>query len=270
LTDSVTFSGVGLHSGQRTSLSLLRIAGPLTLVIDGQPATLRELELARADHGVAVRRRGASAELDLVEHLFAAFAGLSVRSGVAVEVTGPEVPLLDGGAFELGQAISMLRPPRQPAELVIERAGEIRCGEARYLFEPGPDTLVEVEIEFERGRIGRQTASFDGNPKRFLSEIAPARTFGFKDDAELLRARGRARHVDLSSVIVLEESGETLGPGPPPLRNELARHKLLDLLGDLFFHGGPPRGRLFAHRPGHGRTHAALRDALDQGLLVRG
>ena len=126
-----------------------------------------------------------------------------------------------------------------------------------------------VEIEFDCPAIGVQRATWDGTPERFASELAPARTFGFRKQYDELRAMGRARHVDPRSVIVLEGDGTVIGPGTPPTDGEFARHKLLDLLGDLYLFGGPPLGRMSARRPGHRANHQAVRQALEYGLLER-
>jgi UDP-3-O-[3-hydroxymyristoyl] N-acetylglucosamine deacetylase len=260
---------MGLHSGARCSVVLERRPGPLLFQIAGHEASLADLSVTRTDHGVTVRSRRGGGEIDLVEHLFAAFAGLSIRSGVTTTLSGPEVPLLDGGAAELSRALLALGPPRQGPPLLVAERGSVEVDGARYTFEPGPSVEVEVEVDFERGGIGRQSATFAGNATRFLDEIAPARTFGFAADADALRARGRARFVDPHSVIVLDEEGRALPPGRPPRPGELARHKLLDLLGDLFAHGGPPRGRVHAVRPGHRATHRALAQALERGFLLR-
>jgi len=267
--ERISFHGVGLHSGEHCSVTLERRAGPIAFLIAGRSATLADLRIARTDHGVSVRAAEGPGEVDLVEHLFAAFAGLSVRSGIAVTLPGPEVPLLDGGASELTRALLALGPPRQGPSLVVERSGEVCVRGSRYTFEPDDSICVEVEIDFDREAIGRQSACFNGNTQRFIAEIAPARTFGFASDGESLRAAGRARHVDPRSVIVLDDDGRALHPSTRPLPGELARHKLLDLLGDLFPHGGPPRGRISAEKPGHGANHAAVAEALERGLLRR-
>lgn len=267
--ERISFHGVGLHSGQQCSVTLERRAGPVAFLIAGSSATLAELSIVRTDRGVTVRAGDGPGEVDLVEHLFAAFAGLSIRSGVAVTLPGPEVPLLDGGAAELTRALIALAPPRQGPSLSVAESGEVRVGSACYRFEPDDSVCVEVEVDFDREAIGRQSACFNGNPKRFANEIAPARTFGFASEGKALRAAGRARRVDPHAVIVLDDDGRAIDPSAAPRPGELARHKLLDLLGDLFVHGGPPRGRISAEKPGHGATHAAVAEALARGLLRR-
>jgi UDP-3-O-[3-hydroxymyristoyl] N-acetylglucosamine deacetylase len=267
--DYVSFHGLGLHSGEPCKLEIVRRVGPLIFVLGGQPARLDDLTVIRADNGVSVRARKSNAEVDLIEHLFGALAGLSVRSGLLVVIEGPEIPLLDGGAHELARAIAALGPPRDRPKLAVSEAGEVRIDESRYIFETGVAIAVEVSIEFERGSIGKQSARFDGSTGRFLNEIAPARTFGFREDAEPLVRAGRARAVDPHAVMVLEEDGRVMPPGQPARPGEFARHKLLDLLGDLYLYGGPPIGAVRAERPGHRATHAAVAEALERGLLRR-
>jgi UDP-3-O-[3-hydroxymyristoyl] N-acetylglucosamine deacetylase len=264
----VAFTGLGLHSGERSRIALERSSGPLMFVIDGDSALTRELEIVRTDHGVSVRRPGSEVEIDLVEHLCGALAGLSIRSGLTIWLDGPEVPLLDGGAREIAWALAGMGIPRDAPGLSVKKAAEISVNGSRYRFEPGPSVELEVNVEFDRAQIGSQKAKFSGNPRSFLLDIAPARTFGFQSDEACLRSRGRARHVDLSSVIVFDESGKTIG-GEPPGDSELARHKLLDLMGDLYLFGGPMLGKLIAHRPGHTATHQALEAALEQGTVEK-
>lgn len=262
----VAFTGLGLHSGKRSRVALERCSGPLRFVIDGDAVRTEDLVVVRTDHGVSVRRPGSEVEIDLIEHLCGALAGLSIRSGLTIWLDGPEVPLLDGGARELAWALAGLGIPRDAPRLRVKREDEICINGSRYRFEPGPGVELEVSVEFERTTLGPQTARFSGNPRSFLLDIAPARTFGFRDDEEMLQKSGRAQHVDLSSVIVFDESGKPIA-GEPPGESELARHKLLDLMGDLYLFGGPMLGKLHADRPGHTATHSAIQAALAQGTV---
>jgi UDP-3-O-[3-hydroxymyristoyl] N-acetylglucosamine deacetylase len=264
--DKVVFHGRGLHSGERCAVTLRRTAGPFCFEYEGDEISRQELELVRVDRGVSVRAQNRGFEVDLVEHLFAALAGLHVQSGIAVNVRGPELPLLDGGSLELAAAVRALDPPRSPPRLRITRAATIELGESRYEFRPHPGIRVELVAVFDP--FGTTRAPSDASVAQFLKEIAPARTFGWRDEAHDLRARGRAAHVDLDSVIVLEADGSVLAPGRPLEPNELARHKLLDLLGDTYLYGGPPLGALLVQRSGHSRTHRALQEALAREVLA--
>ena len=127
---------------------------------------------------------------------------------------------------------------------------------------------VEVCIDLGYPRFAAE-ARWQGSPQDFVDRIAPARTFTLARDVEELVRRGLARHVDPDSVVVLAPDA-VHHSGRPFRADEPARHKLLDLIGDLYLHGGPPLGRVLAVRPGHASNARAFRRALEEGVLVRG
>lgn len=200
-----------------------------------------------------------------VEHVLAALAGLGVHDGVRIVVEGPEMPLADGCAAAFFDALAALDLSASPSALVVTRQAEIAIGDSRYVFEPHDGVSLEVSIDFDDPRIAK-TARWDGDARDFRDRIAIARTFGFAHEVEALAAKGLASHVAPESVVVFSPD-EVLFAGRPFSADEPARHKLLDLAGDLFVHGGPPRGRVIAFRPGHAATHAALREARSMGAL---
>ena len=228
---------------------------------------LDQLQVLRTDHGVQVGLGAAedSFRLDLFEHLCAALAGLGIYADLEIRASGPEVPLLDGGALEFSLALLALELPESPPRYRITRPGELTLGTTRYTFRPGQQVRVSVCVDFPG--VGEQWASWDGTRSHFLADIAPARTFGFRKDHERLLAAGRARSVDPRSVMVLDDTGRVTPPGAPMRGPELARHKLLDLLGDLYLGGGPLRGELTADQPGHGNNHRLMRAAKEAQLI---
>lgn len=262
----VRLEGVALHSGERTAVTLSRSAGPLVLAQAGATARLRELTVARSDHGVCLASADGRIGVDLVEHLLAALGGLGVRAGVRIEVFGAEVPLLDGGAEAFARALLTLEAPSAPPPLTITRAAVFQRARSTYWLSPGAEVRLEVSIDF-RSPIGEQRARWRGDPGDFLQRIAPARTFGFLDEHEALLARGRARGASAEHVLVFDATGP-LPRCRPPEADEPARHKLLDLIGDLAFYEGPPRGSITAERPGHAATHAVVQEALAAGVLA--
>jgi UDP-3-O-[3-hydroxymyristoyl] N-acetylglucosamine deacetylase len=264
--DYVTFSGRGLHSGLRCSVRLRRAVGPFRLQAGSEHATREELRVVRTDRGVTVEAERTALRVDLVEHLFSALAGLGIQDDLAVEVTGPEVPLLDGAALELALALRGLALPRRPPRLRIVRAGKLDVDGSAYEFLPGDSVEVQVDVEFSP--LPCQRASWNGSPESYVTQIAPARTFGFERDRALLLSAGRARFVDPNVVLVLDDGGAPVAPCAPLGPNELARHKLLDLLGDLYVYGGPLLGTLRAFRPGHRANHQVLATALRAGLVT--
>lgn len=266
MRDEVTLRGVALHAGCEVAVTLKKRVGPLAIAQGGREARLDELSVARADRGVMLE--GGGVRVDLVEHLLAAMAALGIRRDLLVVVDGPELPLLDGGAACFFDALAELAIATEPPHLVVTRAATLRDGDSVYVFEPADEVFVEAAIDFAHPWIGRQTASFTGDPADFRERIAPARTFGFLREVEALRAAGRAHGADPRAVVVFTEGG-VLETSLPLRDNEPAHHKLLDLIGDLALYGGPPRGRILATRPGHAATHGIVSEALRISVLAR-
>jgi len=261
--------GVGLHSGAAASVRLQRARGPTSLLQRGIRAPASELRVTRTDFGVCVTNHDESLRVDLVEHFFAALSALNAHAGLEAHIDGPEFPLLGGGAREWLAALEALGLPPAPPTRRIVKPARLNYGPTTYDLTPAPGQATELSVTVEfAGHLGMQTASFDGTLAHFRDEIASARTFGFQRDAEQLRSQGRAAHVDPHSVLVFNDDGTLALPSsPPPRPNELAAHKLLDLMGDSFLYGGLPQGTLRAHRPGHAPNHAMFAEALATGII---
>jgi UDP-3-O-[3-hydroxymyristoyl] N-acetylglucosamine deacetylase len=270
----------------------------------GAEALAQDLVVARTDRGVTVRSRDGRIEIDLVEHLLAAIGGLGVRGGLRISTSAAELPLLDGGARRFAEALIAIGAPmpsgrtgaddfaasslpvpdlaapgdRAPALRVVVDA-TLRHGMSSYRFARDPGKKLRVHVRFPPP-VGDEHAAWDGDPTDFLERIAPARTFGWVAEHAGLLATGRARglsravasgttplqHIDPDSLIVFDAGGCLPGSRPNE-PGEVARHKLLDLIGDLSLYGGPPHGRIDAFAPGHTATHRIVREALDAGIL---
>lgn len=268
---SVTITGVGLHTGRATAVTLRRSphSSEVAIRTGGRITTLGECEVRDAHRGVRLASKtDPTIEVESVEHLFAALGAWPVRHGLEIEVHGTEIPLAGGGALEFAQAVEKLAPPRHSPKLIVARSGTVEVGESSYVFEPGSERRLAVEVHFRADAIRLQHAAWNGSFERFVEDVAWARTFGFRRDAPDLFARGRALGVDPRVVMVLDDRGFVEPPGAPARPAEFARHKLLDLVGDLYWYGGPPRGTIFAKRPGHGVTHRAVAIAFERNLLA--
>jgi UDP-3-O-[3-hydroxymyristoyl] N-acetylglucosamine deacetylase len=268
---STVFAGQGLHSGTRASLRFERHEGPVVVRVEGREVPLAELRVVDTTRSTTIAAARGGARLQTVEHVFAALAGLGLHAGVALVLEGSEVPLADGGARAFVDALGLLGVAPTPPPLRVVRDGVLVVGASTYeLFvagagEGGVD--VEVVVDFDDARLANE-AAWRGGADDFRERIAVARTFGFEREVAELLARGLASHVTPESVVVIGVD-RVLSAGAPFSADEPARHKLLDLVGDLYLYGGPPRGRVRAIRPGHGATHEAMRRALAEGLVVR-
>jgi len=255
LKREISFSGVGIHSGEQVSLTLKPSHSGKIL--------FRRLDLGGLEVEPDPRRIDAlncsclvfeSGRIQTLEHLMAALYVLGLDS-LDVELQGSEIPILDGSAAPLARAIleAGVVPTRRKRQVVrllkphtLEEAG------ARLSFSPAPDLKVSYAIDFTHPLIGRQEISFDLTREVFLQEIAPARTFGFLKDVAELQKRGLALGGTMDNAVVLDE--DRVISGSLRFRDEFVRHKVLDLIGDLALFGHPLLGHFQAERAGH-RLH---------------
>jgi UDP-3-O-[3-hydroxymyristoyl] N-acetylglucosamine deacetylase len=266
-----TVRGVGLHTGRPACVTLRAEPGPMRLRSGGAEAALADLVVASTERSTTVAS-ASGIRVGMVEHLFAALAGLAVYDGLVIDVDGPELPLLDGGSAAWCEALAMLDlartaqvPPSPPTRVV--REGVVVVESSRYEFAPAGGVHLEVRVELDDDRL-EPSAVWTGAPRDFRERIAPARTFARAADIEPLIRSGLARHVEPSSVVVLAPD-VVHHAGRPFSADEPARHKLLDLMGDFYVHGGPPIGRVRAVRPGHRANAAAIARAFAEGILER-
>jgi UDP-3-O-[3-hydroxymyristoyl] N-acetylglucosamine deacetylase len=263
----VRLDGIGLHGGRPCAVTFRARSGPTTLGVPGAHAPLSALAIARTDRATSVRIDRDHVVAG-VEHALAAVSGLGAFAGLAIEVEGTELPLVDGAARAFAEAIDAVRAAESAPIARVTRPFSIDVDEASYVFEPDEGTHVEASIAFAEERFGivlAGAAAWSGGREAFLAEIATARTFGAKRELDALRARGLAAHVPEGAVVVLDVDDARYRPSDP---GEPIRHKLLDLLGDLALLGARFVGRLHASRPSHAATAEALRRARDAGVFV--
>jgi UDP-3-O-[3-hydroxymyristoyl] N-acetylglucosamine deacetylase len=258
--------GVGLHSGVPARVELQARPGPVRLATGGAEATLEQLEVVSTARATTVGSPDGRVRIGTVEHAFAALAGLAIREGLTIAVEGPEMPLLDGGALAWCEALAKLELPAMQPSLCVTREAAFDVGPSRFEFSPQRGVEVAVRVDLGDPRFSPE-ASWRGGVADFVERIAPARTFTLARDVEELVRRGLARHVDPAAVVVIAPDA-VHHAARPVSPDEPARHKLLDLLGDLYLHGGPPLGRVLAVRPGHASNARAIRRAIDEGILI--
>ncbi len=255
LRREVSFSGVGIHSGERTHLSLKPSQAGMILFrrldLDGLEVELDPRKIDALNCSCLLFESG---RILTLEHLLAALYMFGIDS-LDVELRGSEIPILDGSAAPLVETIQEagvvpILPRKQVVRLIKPYAFEEEG--ARLSFSPASDLKISYVIDFPHPLIGRQEITLDLTRNSFLHEIAPARTFGFLKDVAELRRRGLARGGTLDNAVVLDEKG--IVSGSLRFRDEFVRHKVLDLIGDLALFGHPLLGHFRAERAGH-RLH---------------
>ncbi len=263
LASSVERTGIGLHSGGQARVRLepsdrpgYRVGwldAPDLGLVRLAPEQVCETQLCTA---LQLNQR----RLATVEHLLAALAGVGI-SAATILVDGSEIPLLDGSAQPWVEAIAeagLQSLGNRPAALPLTDPITLQQGQSFATALPSDRLRLGAAIEFLQPAIGRQLFSLELTPQAFVEQIAPARTFGFRDQVEQLLAAGLIKGGALDNALVCD-GAQWLNP---PLRfaDEPVRHKLLDLLGDLAL-AGLPQAQVFAFRGSHG-LHTALAAAL--------
>lgn len=268
----VRTTGVGLHSGQGVEL-VLSPAPPDTGIVFRRTDLPQPVEI-RADAQRVNDTRMAStltAETDpsvrvaTVEHLMSALAGLGIDN-LLVDVTAAEIPILDGSAGSfvfLLQSVGVVEQPAPKRFVRVKRAVEVRDGDKWARLEPHFGFKLRFSIDFGHPAIDAtvQEVEVDFASDSYVTEIARARTFGFMQDVEALRAHGLAQGGSLGNAIVMDE-WRVLNADGLRSRDEFVKHKILDAIGDLYLLGHPLLAAYTAHKSGHAMNNALLRALL--------
>lgn len=246
--------GIGLHSGHRVNLTLAPAPADsgirfrrIDLGHDEVPATVHNLAGIQLATGLA--RNEVSVET--VEHLLAALVGVGIDN-VVVELNSPEVPIMDGSAAPFVYLIQEAGVKRQQAArryLKIVRPISISRGDKRIALYPSDHFKVTYSISYDHPLLRHQSRTLRITEESFIEDVAPARTFTFLKDVELMRQNGLALGGSLENAIVLGETG--ILNNALRFEDEFVRHKILDAVGDLALVGHPVIGHLVAHRAGH-------------------
>lgn len=264
--------GPGLFSGETASLTFApaEIGAGITFVReqDGKVASIPALIQNVLKRPRRTCLRNGTLFVETIEHCMAALAGMGIDNAV-VRVSGGscgEVPAGDGSSRDFVDAIQQAGIVEQDAPLkplVIRKPVQVSYEGATLAALPGPDDRLEVIYDFEApSPVGHQTISFRLGDDDFITQLAPARTFIFENEAKELRARGMGKHLTTKELLVIAPDG--------PVENafrfvdECARHKALDLIGDLLLVGRPLRGRVVAYKSGHALNHMLARKLLEQ------
>ena len=274
--EAVRSTGVGLHSGEGVELTL-RPAPPDTGIVFRRvdlpvpveiPANAERVNDTRMASTLIAEGRP-DVRVATVEHLMSALAGLGIDN-LYVDVTAAEIPILDGSAGSfvfLIQSVGVVEQAAPKRFIRVLHPVEVRDGDKWARLEPHFGYKLRFSIDFGHPAIDAtvQEVEVDFASDSYVDTIARARTFGFMQDVEALRAHGLAQGGSLGNAIVMDEYRVLNSDG---LRNdaEFCRHKILDAIGDLYLVGHPLLAAYTAHKSGHAMNNQLLRALLaDRG-----
>jgi UDP-3-O-[3-hydroxymyristoyl] N-acetylglucosamine deacetylase len=267
VNSEISCTGIGLHIGKKITMRIKplpsnsgvhfsridhpecpQIAARLENVVDTRLATT----IAHNGHLVST-----------VEHLMSAFAGMGIDNAL-VELDGPEVPIMDGSA---GPFVYLLKNAGVRVQdefksfLLIKKPFSLNNGEKKISVYPSRELKITYKIDFGHPLLSQQTYMLRFSSSIYIKEISRARTFGFLKDVENLKSNGFAQGGSLDNAIVLDDY-RVLNTDGLRYEDEFVRHKILDLMGDLYLVGMPIIGHFVIHKSGHTLNHALLSELL--------
>jgi len=271
LKQAVRASGIGLHSGRKVYMSLLP-AGPDTGIVFRRTDLTPHVEIPAQAHLLreavmcSTLVSDAGDKIMTVEHLMSALAGLGIDNCV-VELSSPEVPILDGSSGPFVFLIQSAGIHEQEAPkrfLRIRQPVQVADGDKWARFEPFDGFRLSFSIDFQHPafRASAQNRVVDFSSATYVREVSRARTFGFMREIDALRAANLGLGASLDNVVALDEYRVVNHDG---LRyeDEFVRHKILDAIGDLYLLGHPVIGAYTAYKSGHALNNKLVRAVLE-------
>lgn len=272
LAKSVHVAGVGLHSGERVALTLhpaaensgisfrrTDLSGEKGAVIALTPYLINDTRLS----STVVTEAGV--RVGTIEHIMSALAAYGVDNAL-IELNAPEIPIMDGSSLPfiyLLQDAGIVDQQAQKRFLKILKTVEVKEAGKWVRFTPYNGFKVTLTIEFDHPVFNRSNPTFeiDFAGKSYVEEIARARTFGFMQEVELMRAHNLGLGGNLNNAIVIDDT-DVLNPDGLRYEDEFVRHKILDAIGDLYIAGHPIIGAFTGYKSGHAVNNALLRKIL--------
>ena len=273
LAGTASFSGIGLHSGVAVNIRLLPAPANTGIVfkrvdLEGFRVEALARNVTRVSYATSLMKRGVL--ISTTEHLLSALVGCGVDN-VFVEIDSLETPIGDGSALPFVRLIQRTGGRKQRGRrhyLQVLKPVEVVDGNRRVAIYPSDSYRISYRIEFDHPLIGVQEMDFELEQEDYRSSIASARTFGFLQEAEMLRESGLVQGGSLENAVVLTPEG-VMNPEGLRFPDEFCRHKILDLIGDLALVGHPVLGHVVADRAGHAMHFALVSKLLKNKSLTR-
>lgn len=271
LKKEILIKGTALHSGKDAEIRLK--AAPVDTGIVFYRSDLEQKIEIKAEPGAVVNlvrnttigsQEIKEAKVSTVEHLMAAIWGSGIDN-LEIEVSGPEIPVIDGSAYPYYQQLleNGLQEQEQKRRVFkVEAPIYARQDDSYITILPYDGFKISYTLDYQHPVIGSSYFEFDADKIDFAEEIAKARTFGFAAEVEKLHEQGLALGGSLENAVLIEE---TKTVNPLRFENEFVRHKILDVIGDMFLNGRI-RGHIIAVKSGH-RLHVKLAEKIREKML---
>jgi UDP-3-O-[3-hydroxymyristoyl] N-acetylglucosamine deacetylase len=269
LKTKISTTGVGLHTGHKVDMTL-RPAAPDTGIVFHRTDLPGAADLPALAHGVTDTRLATCLgegenKVWTIEHLMSALAGLGIDN-LHVDLSGPELPIMDGSAGPfvfLVQSAGIEEQPVAKRFVRVLKPVELVQGDKVARLDPFEGFRITLSIDFQHPVFERSgnKATIDFAEQSYLREVSRARTFGFMQDVEAMRAQGLALGGTLDNAVVMDEY-RVLNPDGLRYADEFVKHKVLDCVGDLYLLGHPLIGAFTGHKTGHAMNNQLLRALL--------
>lgn len=265
IKNPVSCFGIGLHSGLRVDLRLVPAEPNTGIVfrrtdIEGESAMIagNYANVSGTLLGTTLSNKQ-GVQMATVEHLMAAFWGCGIDNCI-VEVSGPEIPIMDGSSEPfvfLIECAGVDEQNKRRKVLEVQKEITVKEGDGFATIRPSDGFSVGFEIDFGDTIVAKQKASFDARDVCFKNDLSRARTFGFAKEVDMLREKGLALGGSLDNAIVVGEEG-ILNEEALRYNDEFVRHKILDCIGDVYLAGHYIKGEVVAYKSGHALNNKLL------------
>ena len=269
LSSKIKASGVGLHTGQKISLTLNPApvnSGIIFSRTDVKSGSIKASLENVYDTRLSTTLSNNVAKISTVEHLLSALAGLGIDNAL-IELDGPEVPIMDGSARPfvfMIQSAGIQEQDDTKKFIRIKKTIEVRQDEKWAKIEPFDGFKVAFTIDFNHPAFNEssQSSEIDFSSISYLSQVSRARTFGFAKDIELLRKNNLALGGSVNNAIVIDDY-KVVNEEGVRFQDEFVKHKILDAIGDLYLLGHGLIGSFSAYKSGHHLNNLLLRELVN-------
>jgi len=267
---SITFSDVGLHSGKKCNLTIKPAPANTGIIFkridlsdnNEIPLCLNNVNLEKSKRRTVLKNK-VGVEISSVEHLLSALNGLGIDNAL-IDLDSEEVPALKGNSLEFVDKIM-----DAGVKSLCEKKNHFKISSPTLFYEndttviglPDEHFRVTYIVDYQDKVVGIQSKSIIVTPQNYINEIAPARTFGFEKEIDELLNKGLIKGGSLDSALIIDEN-DYINPNKE-MPDEVVRHKIMDIIGDLYILGKPIIGHIIAYKAGH-YSHIRFLKELDK------